>query len=411
MIANFIKKFTDLPVFENIDATPNTKRLAWLFSLVAVSTVAGFIPPVIGNFYIPISCVCLLFVLLCGGIKMNWLYVVMYIAFGMSALFASAQLFNSNIRYLLFLVITLLCTPCISSSTSVAFRSLVYRNMLFLFAILTIGSFFGYFLGVNYMRTLSPEIIFDVTKAGRFGGLYGHSMLLGPFSVLVALVFMNAYMACHKKILIVLFFISASAVIMSASRGATLALAVAVTYLFFFMKDIGNSRRSLIGLLLITAMVAIPIADRYTAGLLEKQQGNIETGGTLSSRESKWNNRIQEFKDNPILGVGFCAVDIQNYEDYNDFGGVEPGSTHLSILSMTGIVGIIPYLLVLIVAYKSVNREDSVIAKLWLSLFVAMITHAMFEGYAMFAGGLMCFVYWLTIGCCVDYRTLKCRNK
>lgn len=61
----------------------------------------------------------------------------------------------------------------------------------------------------------------------------------------------------------------------------------------------------------------IPIADSITAGLLEKQQGNVETAATLSSGESKWNNRIKEFKDNPILGVVFCAVDIQNYEGYS----------------------------------------------------------------------------------------------
>ena len=56
-----------------------------------------------------------------------------------------------------------------------------------------------------------------------------------------------------------------------------------------------------------------------------------------------------------ILSWGcFFAVDIQNYEGYSNFGGVEPGNTHLSILSMTGLVGIILYLLVLIVAYKKV---------------------------------------------------------
>ncbi|CDA86848.1 O-antigen ligase [Bacteroides faecium] len=396
----------NLPVFANVDATINCKRMAWLFTIIAINGITGFSIPLLGSIYIPVCMVCLLYILACGKLKIDGLYVVMYIAFFLSALGATEPFFNSNIRYLLFLCVTLLCTSCISSPTAIAFRSLVYRNILILLTFLTIGSFVCYFLGINLVR---KDLMHDVTSAGVFGGLYAHSMLLGPMSALVALMFLNTYVVYRKKILIALFFIAAAAVVMSASRGATLAMVVPIVYSLFFMKDLGGGRKALIGLLVVTSIVAIPIADRIATGLITKQQRNEKAGSTFDSREDKWDNRIREFEENPVLGIGFCSVDLRNSEDYNAAGGVESGSTHLSILSMTGVVGMIPYLCVLLSAYKSVRRDRSVVAQMRMYMFLAMITHAMFEGYALYAGGFLCFVYWLMIGHCADYKKMKNR--
>lgn len=200
---------------------------------------------------------------------------------------------------------------------------------------------------------------------------------------------------------------AAAAVVMSASRGATLALGVPIIYLLLFMKDTGKNRNSLIGLLVIVSLASVSVADRIAIGLIDKQQRNEEVGSTFNSRESKWGNRIQEFNDNQIFGIGFCAVDIANTEDYNFAGGVEPGSTHLSVLSMTGVAGFIPYVLILFGAYRCVRREGNIIAKMRISFLLAMITHATFEGYALYAGGFLCLVYWLVIGQCYDYKKIK----
>ena len=78
---------------------------------------------------------------------------------------------------------------------------------------------------------------------------------------------------------------------------------------------------------------------------------------------------------------------------------------------MTGVVGMIPYLCVLLSAYKSVRRDGSIVAKMRMYMFLAMITHAMFEGYALYAGGFLCFIYWLMIGHCADYKEMKSWNK
>ncbi|WP_195534304.1 O-antigen ligase family protein [Bacteroides finegoldii] len=401
--------FTELPIFASVKSTKVCQVLAWIFSIVAVANVTGFITLPVGSIYIALCGVCLIYILTCGELKFNGLYVIMYIAFGISALLAYEPFFNSKVRYMLFLCVTLLCTPCISSPTAIAFRSLVCRNILMLLTFLTIGSFLGYFWGINFAQ-ISQETLSVFSSSTNFGGLYAHSMLLGPLSALVALVFLNTYMLYRKKIFIALFFVAASAVVMSASRGATLALVVPIAYLLFFMKDRGDSRKNLMGLLVVASIIAVFVGDRFAVGLINKQQNNVEAGGTFNSRESKWDNRLQEFEENPIFGIGFCAVDLQHYEDYNDAGGVEPGSTHLAILSMTGLVGMMLYLIVLFVSYRSVRRHESVVANMRMCLFLTMITHAIFEGYALFAGGFLCFMYWLVIGQCEDYKVMKKQN-
>lgn len=401
--------FKNLPVFAHLEATKSCQCIAWIFSLVAVSVVVGFISFPVSSYYLPICSICLLYVLLGGVKQVNGMYVALFVAFGLSALFAEEPMFNSKVRFGLFVMVSLLCSPCISSDRAVTFRALITRNILALLTLLTVGSFFCYFLGINYMRTMANEL-HDLSSAGIFGGLYLHSMLLGPCSVLVAMVFLNSFMVERKKLYILFFFISTATVALSASRASALALAVPIIYSLFFMKNLGNSRKNLIGLLLAVFILGAPIAEKLGGGLMEKQQRNIEMGGALSSRQEKWDARIEEFRENPVTGIGFCAVDTKNTEDYNLYGGVEPGSTHLSVLSMTGIVGFIPYIMVLLAAYKAVRRDESVKAKIRMCLFLAMIIHATFEGYGLYAGGFLFLMFWLMIGQCEDYNTMKNRG-
>ena len=400
-----MNSFLHLPVFAPIEATKMCKIMSWLFSIVAVGSVCGFLHGV-GSLYLPMCGVCLIYVLL-GGLRFgNKLYLLLYLAFGISAMFATEPLFNSKVRFLLFVAVTLVCSPCLVTERAVKFRALVLRNILSLLIFLSIGSFFCYFLGINFMSRGSDEM-FAVNEAGTFGGLFSHSMLLGPFAAFVTLVFMNCYLAHKKKIFIILFFISTAAVVMSASRAAIMALVVPVLYSIIFAKGVGRLRKGIIVLLVASAMLSVPIADRISTGLVEKQQNSYDAGSVFSSREGKWENRIAEFKESPIVGVGFCAVSLDSTGDYSATGGVEPGSAYLAVLSMTGLLGIIPYLLVLFSAYKCVRREETEVARLRMCLLLAGLVHTFAEGYTLHAGSQMFLVFWLILSQCEDYPLVK----
>jgi len=397
----------NLPVFANIKAPFLCSLLAWLLALVAIGTITGFIFFSLQQMYYALCGVSLLYIVSKGIKRLNFAYVFMFLSFGISALFAKEDFFNPMGRYGLFLFISLLCSPCIVSPLAVTFRTLLFRNVLILSSILALGSFFCYFAGINFMpmHLGRTDLIGNVTQTGMFGGLFIQSMILGPMSALAALIFFNAYQNESKKIYIVLFLLAAATTLLSASRGAVLSLGVPIVYSLLFIR--GGRERSkskMIGLLLVAWVVLMPMMDRLSSGLLEKQASNVEKGGALSSREWLWNARLDEFQQSPFYGIGFCAIDRKYLPA--DSLIIEPGSSHLAVLSMTGILGMIPYILVLLMSYRAVVGKNDAVAKFRLCVFLAIITHGFIEGYALFGGSVLFLYYWLIIGQCVDYKEM-----
>lgn len=402
--------FTSLPVFAPVYAPKRCVSLSWLFAIVAVGTVCGFLFFPLSNIYFGVNLICLIYILQKGGLKLNPKFVMLYIAFGLSALLASEPLFNSKVRFALFVLISMVCSPCIQSDIAVRFRALACRNLIILFSCLSIATFFCYFLGINFMpmNINRPDLIGTVDgQAGTFSGLFAHSMLMGPLAALTSLLFFNAYLNNKKKIYIILFLIGAMTTMLSASRGATMSLVIPVAYSLLFSR---KGKGAITSLLIVSAFLAIPVADRVTAGLKEKQAGNVEAGGTFNSREGKWNNRLDEFYSSPLWGVGFCAVDTKHVDDYNMGGGIEPGSSHLSVLSMTGILGFLPYLLILLSAYRAVRRKGNEVANFRLCMFLSCMTYGIVEGHALFAGGFLFLIFWISIAQCSDYLYLSRRQ-
>ena len=395
----------DLPVFVNLKAPLLCSLLAWLLAMAAIGTITGFIFFSLYLVYFALCGVSLLYIVSQGITRLNVTYVCMFIFFGVSALLAKEDFFNPMRRYGLFLFISLLCSPCVVSPLAVTFRSLLFRNMLILSSILALGSFFCYFIGINYMplHLGRTDLVGNVTHTGMFGGLFVQSMVLGPMSALAALIFFNSYQNESKKIYMVLFLLAAATTLLSASRGAVLSLAVPVVYSLLFIRGgIERSKSKMIWLLIVALVVSIPVMDRLSSGLLAKQASNIEEGGTMSSREGLWNARLDEFQQSTVCGIGFCSIDRKYLPEHSII--IEPGSSHLAVLSMTGILGMIPYILVLLMSYRSVQGKNDAVAKFRLCAFLAIITHGFIEGYALSAGSVLFLYYWLIIGQCVDYK-------
>ncbi|WP_270541165.1 O-antigen ligase family protein [Bacteroides zhangwenhongii] len=410
-MSKYLLFLTHLPVFSEVNAPKSCSYLAWLFALVAVSTVSGFLFFPTSMLYFATCMLCLLYILKEGRILWNGKFILLYVAFGISALMASTPLFNSQMRFGLFVMITLVCSPCIQSDIAVKFRTLACRNLLILFGIMSIASFFCYFLGINFMPLhISRADLVNVVdgQAGTFSGLFVHSMLMGPLAALTSLLFFHVYLYNKKLIYIILFLIGALATFLSASRGAVMSLVLPIVYSLLFSN---KARGKVAWLLIVSAILAIPVADRVTTGLIEKQQGNLSAGSTFSSRQSKWDNRWDEFNSSPLLGVGFGAVDPKYTNDYNANGGIEPGSSHLSVLSMTGLLGFIPYLLIILSAYNVVRRNKrDVVAGFRLSMLLSCMLYAIVEGHALFAGGFLFLMFWISIAQCSDYVYLLKRR-
>lgn len=408
ILRNIWEYFLNLPIFIKVDAPRMCQFLAWLLAFTAASTAVGPIHFIPQNVHYGVCGLCIVYLFLQGGITANGGFFALYFAMGVSALFCEYAVFKSVPRFILFIMVTLAVSPCIVSEASLKFRALLCRNLLIILIIASLGSFIAYFLGINYMHNAYTGTAGDVTDSGLFGGLFGHSMLLGPIAAITALAYFNIYQDKKDYLSIFLFLVAAAVTALSASRGSVIALAIPVAYSLFMMRNVDGMKKRIIWILIIATLASIPLSDRFTSGLKKKQETNEDSGGTFSSRTSKWNYRIEEFKSSPMWGVGFAAInpDIDMSFDKKT-GVIEPGSSHLAVLSMTGLLGFVPYIGIIIFSFMAVRGDKDGASRFRRCALIAFMVHGIVEGYALAGGSPLCFLYWLFIGQCVDYKKME----
>lgn len=378
-----------------------------LLSIIGLAPAIGLLPPTANIFYGLIICTaCYSFykhkksLKLCGFILF---------AFLISIVVASPPpFFKSPLRYFLFLFVFCVASPMFQSEVLRKFRYRVLLNILKICTIIAIVSFVFYFLGINYM-VYEGEIL-DVSKVGGFGGLTKHSMLLAPMSSF-ALVYI-----CYKALLTknlwywFLCIPCAACILFAASRSAFLAGCLGVlTMIYVFAKKKSQLVKICVSLFIVIA-VSSPLWNSALNGLKQKQLGNIEAGGMTSSRDSKWNNRIFEFSENPITGIGFCACDQQFIDDYDEnTGTIEAGSSWLAVLSMTGLLGFIPFMFLMYRSAKNILFYKTKDSPLLIGLLSTLVIHMFAESYIVAGGSQLCFIAWMIIGCSYDnkYRSAQ----
>lgn len=405
----------DFQILNSYQASRTCKFMALIMSSALLIQVAGFFFWLPFKSYIYYCAVLssLLYILL-GGIKFNIHLTIFLLILGLNVIILPIDpVFNSKNRFIFFSIILIVCSPIIVSERAITFRQYVFKYSIVGLIALVIGSFFCFWLGVNMMPYSRNELTMSQlgayehyeTHGGLFSGLFGHSMTLGPFAAFIALFFLVLYLEKSRIIWMLLFLISTATVIISASRAALLALVISIIFLFFNAENILHSLKKIILLSCVGLALLLPIADRVTSGIIYKQKDRLEaTDGKLNSREDKFEARLNEFKSSPILGIGFASVDGR-FDKYNPLNGsIEPGTSHLAVLSMTGIIGFLSYISILYHAYATTMRKYNAKVLMLQGLLGAYITHMFFEGYIFGSGGFLCVFFWLVISQCFDYK-------
>lgn len=165
-------------------------------------------------------------------------------------------------------------------------------------------------------------------------------------------------------------------------------------------------KRRMIKILAVSAIITIPLYGVVFTGIINKQEKR-EQSGEVNSRNDKLTYRLNEFKSSPIFGVGFCSIDINGGDDYSENEGrIEPGSSHLAVLSMLGLVGFAVYMVILYKAYSNSKRMSTLRSRFVLACFIAFLVHASVEGYVLSAGGFLAVLFWLIVGQCINVPEL-----
>lgn len=383
----------------------NYPGIVILFTLIQYTKAVGFLPQIPNVISYLVIGIYAIFNLYHTKKVDNVFYIlVCYIPFNLCIAWPH-ELFDSWERYVAFLLLLMCVSPFLQSMRNCIYRKNIFFITLWISTVLSSISFFCYFFGINFM-SLSDD--FDLTHAGVFGGLFNQSMMLGPLAGLSSLFMAFKCYETRSKLCFILMFFCIGALLFSASRSALLATLFSILLMIYYKS--GNKGKFIkqIFFLILLAVFTFPLWESATTLVLDKQKANKEAGSTFTSRSSKWNNRFAEFSYNPVCGVGFAAMDVQYREDYNVLTGVmEPGSSWLCILSMTGILGMSVILMIFYKAFKGAKRVRDGDGALLLGCLGFLAVHLIVEGYVFAAGSYLCLIMWLIIGVCIDSMYLK----
>lgn len=388
-----------------------SKYAIWA-TLFALASLAIAFMPFIGSLYYAIISGLVLLTFIQKGGKWNIKTGLLLIACVLSIMMNdTAAIFRSEERFALFFLVIIVVSPLCQNKFMNDFRLKLFSRVMWLLLFITVASCITYFLGIDLSTKMKDaKVIF-------YGGIARNSMMLAPCAGLSFLYLLIRLLSKHypeerKKLYITgiagLMLVSFIVLLISGSRGALVATVIGAVFAFYkcnrtnFAKFLGY-----MAAFSVVLALSSPLWSPYTEALVEKQAGNDRSGSATSSRDAKWEARLEEFNSSPMFGIGFSTVSLEHKADYIASGIVESGSSWLAILSMVGLVGFIPFLCLYIdnLWFLFVNDNDLYLSGLIGTVMCWFSVHMLVEGYVLAGGSFLCFILWLSIGAASAHRT------
>lgn len=282
--------------------------------------------------------------------------------------------------------------PLLSVPSFVKYRACAWSCCRFLVLASGVSSIAWYFLRLPTIGT-----------GGAFTGVMSHCMLAGPFCAMACLfaviqaVRRNSYKWGFLALLCVVPTLAAG------SRSALLSLTAGLFVIFLTVKKL----RILLILFFPLALyyfVTHPgkdiIVDDQT--VLGEMTSKLRTKGMLNTREALWQSRISEFKEFPFFGMGVGMGRGAGSVEKKGKINIEPGSSYLAILSMTGSVGALAFVILffaLASRFFHYTPDIPFLERLEvLSILTLLAVHAAAEGWILAVGSILAVVFWLSVG-------------
>ncbi|HDR8072373.1 TPA: O-antigen ligase family protein [Bacillus cereus] len=221
-----------------------------------------------------------------------------------------------------------------------------------------IGSLLYYIMGMlsvdNDFRGNNIDhfgIVLD-RNMGRLIGLTNDPNLFAYFNLLFLCYYIMNTKILRNKIGLLL---SISTILLTFSRGALITFLLLIV-LSVILKESRGKIRLVLGLIAIYAVVSLCI-NQYTGIVLEEMI--IERFSTFSEdrgsgRLDLWEQGLQLFKENPLLGIGSYNFSMYHFFLYGSQMYVH--NTFLEVLSETGILGTFFYALSILLLLFEIIR-------------------------------------------------------
>lgn len=322
--------------------------------------------------------------------------------------------YMSTLRFCLFCGMLCLLSPLVDNEHLRQFRRYLWQYSVYLCQFVVIMSL------LVYIVTLI------VCGKGNLFMIVGDPIMLSTLSAMVAVVITWRVLGGEKrKIRTVLDCISLVIAVLlmvwAGARGAILGFAVAEIYVFIVLYDKWKGRRWILVTILATILLTVFMGGDVTLRVKKKFEIASEHNSIIFSRKQLWQSRIEEFGDSPFVGIGFANATRYSTLYCNRYVAIsdpdkreEPGSSWLCVLSNTGIVGFAILLwwnVGLLRIVRRRRRDGDITAVKYGALLLFFIVEGFFEGWVLYAGSFVFFLYWLLSSRIVDYRWAVSHSK
>ncbi|MGB8914562.1 MAG: O-antigen ligase family protein, partial [Candidatus Sulfotelmatobacter sp.] len=185
-------------------------------------------------------------------------------------------------------------------------------------------------------------------------------------------------------------------------------------------------RAAFVGALFVELMaVANPahmtdLVNTLSGKFIYKIDRSSRSPGILGSRTSPWEDTIEAVKQHPWFGTGFGTSDlgkeqpsIQGSSIYTVEGtNREHGSSYLAMAEYMGLLGILPFLVLLMMLVRAVARVFSWMRRTgspahcavpFALVAAAGLIHGVFEDWMFAPGSYLCVFFWVTAFLLIDF--------
>lgn len=281
-----------------------------------------------------------------------------------------------------FMLMTAILSPLIQNDNLTLWRRWLWHSLIIGLRIIVI---------INAIMYLFWE---PAKPYSGYGGCLGAPMLAAVVCGIVAIE--AAYQALckhkiHSYLYAGLFIIADLLLLLSGSRAAILATILGLLPIILHYRRYKRLWIGFAGTLVIICGITFLSKQRLTHTIQYKTELAISHDSYTYSRDRLWSARIAEFKSSPLIGIGFGTC-------HRQIDIAEPGSSWLNILSTTGLLGfalIVWFNIRLFIKSWRKLKKGYIDNLLFISLLIALWIHGCFEGWALFAGSLTFFIYWL----------------
>jgi len=331
--------------------------------------------------------------------SVNW-RVLLFLLIAFIASLDSSDMEYSVVKFLILAVTLSVFSPLVSSMNARIIRASIWQNLCWSAVFVALLSI------IWWLANLPVPILY--AKEG-FPGITSHAMLLGPVAGIGSIFLLSKAFSENKYWLTTLAILCYIVSFASASRAAI----AGTTIGFCLILMVGLNRGKILSLVrLIFPLISIFVflilvfpEEKLFFDFLKVD--DLRNKGFSHSRKQLWEERMTEFREKPIVGVGIgMSFGYENAlskgfgEKFT--GTVEPGSAYLVVLSMTGLLGAISF--IILIGYEMLSLR-----KYWefiefkrkheiIGIGSLLFVHAIAEGWIFSPGNVLCLFFWLWLG-------------